>query len=657
MLARAAGLVGKTIAGYRLLQVLGTGGMSTVFLGQNLDDPQELIAIKVLLPSESPVPDTYASYKARFLREASAAYQLQHPHIVPVLEYGEVKDLPYIIMPFLPGGTLSAHLAATHEPLPLSEVTRYINQIASALDYIHQRGVVHRDIKPGNMLFDAQGNVYLIDFGIVHLFDSGPGALNPQSTELTATGEMLGTPSYMAPEQFRDEQAEPEADVYSLGILLYQLVTGQVPFKAESPVLLGMKHLTEVPLPPRTLRPELPEAAQAAILQALAKQPADRFASAPALARAFEDGLKGEWTEGLSEAVADQSETQLSLPRLSAPLAEAPEAAQGANAAQIARQSHPRRLSYMLPRGVLLVATMLLALLLLFTSQKAILPLPFSLPADMGNRLFPGSTGGLSVSPTPTTPHSISAANGPISGPITLAVQNNSVSAVQDKLLRWRYQTNGQVVPPAVMVNGVVYVATGSGQVYALRMNDGSLLWSYSTNNSVLAPLMVANGVVYVTTADGEVYELRAGDGTLLTITTPAPGATPTTGRTPSPTPGLTPTPTPTPTPGTTPTPGVTPTPTPTPGVTPTPTPTPGVTPTPSPTPGITPTPTPTPGVTPTPTPTTGITPIPSPTPETTPTPSPTAEVTPTPTPTTGVTPTPSPTPNEPPTPTGTPAK
>jgi serine/threonine protein kinase len=299
MLSKAENLVGQQLAGYRLLEILGRGGMSIVFLAEHLDHPQERVAIKVLMPSHVTTPEEFLSFQTRFLREAQTVHQLHHEHILPVLGYGEVDDLLYMIMPIITGGTLAELLALKHGPLPFAEIAGYLNQLASAIDYAHQHGILHRDIKPSNVLLDEQGEVYLVDFGIAHLFDSGLSAIDEAPTSLTTTGKIYGTPTYMAPERFKGEQAEPATDIYALGILLYQLVTGQVPFKADSPLVVGMKHLNEMPPSPGSLRPDLPEPAEAAMLRALAKQPADRFATASALAAAFDAGMKGQWAAGL----------------------------------------------------------------------------------------------------------------------------------------------------------------------------------------------------------------------------------------------------------------------------------------------------------------------------------------------------------------------
>lgn len=317
---RAEHLLDRTIANYRLLEILGRGGMSTVFLAQQLEPPRSRAAIKILVPSDFSTLGEFATFQARFQREAQAVHQLQHEHILPVLDYGEEDGLFYMAMPMISGGTLAQRLNAAEGLLPLDEVNSYLSQLTSAVDYAHQHGMVHRDIKPSNVLTDEQGKVYLADFGIVRLFDSGNRAFDEALPTLTTTGKIYGTPAYMAPERYKGEPAEPATDIYALGVLLYQLVTGQVPFDADNPLALGMKHLNEEPVRPRTLRPDLPEPAEGAILKAVAKRPAERFGTASALALAFDTGLAGAWTPELqlfaaSQAAAEENQQALiSLP-------------------------------------------------------------------------------------------------------------------------------------------------------------------------------------------------------------------------------------------------------------------------------------------------------------------------------------------------------
>ncbi|MGZ3571897.1 MAG: protein kinase domain-containing protein, partial [Gemmatimonadaceae bacterium] len=281
-----------TVETYRLLSVLGTGSMSVVYLAQRLDDVRVLVAVKLLYSQTVSTPEDWAAIRMRFQREARAASKLRNENILPVLSSGDVNGVPYMVLPVIVGGTLATRLANHPQPMPLGEIARYLTQLANAIDYAHEQGVVHRDIKPSNILLDEHGHVYLTDFGIARLFDSGDNALTRESAQtLTRTGQVLGTPYYMAPEQIKGRPIGPACDIYALGVVLYQLVTGQVPFHGDTPLAVALQHLQEPPSPPGLMRSELPPPVEAVILRALAKDPEDRYTTATELAVAFEAGL------------------------------------------------------------------------------------------------------------------------------------------------------------------------------------------------------------------------------------------------------------------------------------------------------------------------------------------------------------------------------
>jgi serine/threonine protein kinase len=284
--------LGTTVEKYKLLSVLGAGSMSVVYLAQRLDDPGVLVAVKLLHYQGASSPEDHAAFRMRFLREARAASQLRNEYILPVLSSGDAGDLPYMVMPVIVGGTLTTRLTNQPQPMPLGEIARYLTQLANGIDYAHRQGIVHRDIKPANILLDEHGHVYLTDFGIARLFDSGDNALTREGVStLTRTGQVLGTPYYMAPEQIQAGPVGPAADIYALGVVLYQMVTGQVPFHGDTPLAVALQHLQEVPNSPGLLRHELPPQVEAVILTAIAKNPADRYASATELAEDFQAGL------------------------------------------------------------------------------------------------------------------------------------------------------------------------------------------------------------------------------------------------------------------------------------------------------------------------------------------------------------------------------
>lgn len=302
MAVAAKDYIGRTLSGYRLAALLGAGGAGAVFLGERMDDPSVQRAIKVLLPGDDLAATELSSFQARFLRESQTTSQLlHHPHILPILSYhAEANGLSYMELPLMTGGTLAGRIKAG--PIPLDDVARYLRQIASALDYAHRQGVIHRDVKAVNVLLDREGEAYLADFGIARIFERGASPLDTaDATPLTRAGQIIGTPSCMAPEQFTGGAVTPQLDIYALGVMVWQLLTGSLPFTASDPLQLAMQHLNSPPPSARALRPDLPEPADVAIRKALAKRPEDRFDSAETFAIAFADGLNDDWHPALSQ--------------------------------------------------------------------------------------------------------------------------------------------------------------------------------------------------------------------------------------------------------------------------------------------------------------------------------------------------------------------
>ncbi len=264
-------LVGRTLGAYQVVEQIGAGGMGAVYKAYQ-PSMERHVAIKVL-------PDSLAQdaqFLQRFQREAKAIARLEHAHILPAYDYGQHEGVTYIVMRYIEGGTLKDRLA--RGPLSASEMVRVVEQIGSALDYAHRRGVIHRDVKPGNILLDAQGDAFLSDFGLARLV-----AASQQFT--TTGGGAVGTPAYMSPEQGQGFKADHRSDIYSLGVVTYEMATGRAPYEAETPVALIFKHINE-PVPRlRTRAPALPEMLEAVILKAMAKNPANRYQTAGEMAQ------------------------------------------------------------------------------------------------------------------------------------------------------------------------------------------------------------------------------------------------------------------------------------------------------------------------------------------------------------------------------------
>ncbi len=262
---------------YAIRSVLGRGGMATVYLARQASMDRD-VAIKVMAAE---LADD-EQFVARFEHEAQLIARLQHPHILPVIDFGREGKHIYIVMQSVRGGSLDDRLS--RGPLPLPLAARMLGQIASALTFAHEQGIVHRDLKPNNVLLDERDNAYLTDFGIAKMLAG--------TTKLTATGNILGTPAYMAPEQWRGELVDARTDIYSLGIMLYEMVLGQLPFSGDTPYTLMYKHFNDAPPPPHLANPDLDPGVEAVILRALAKNPDDRYQSAEAMAEDFVTALR-----------------------------------------------------------------------------------------------------------------------------------------------------------------------------------------------------------------------------------------------------------------------------------------------------------------------------------------------------------------------------
>lgn len=248
-------------------------------------------------------------FRARFEREAKMIALLEHPAIVPVYDFGEEAEQPFIVMRYMSGGSLADRMK--QKPFPLAEAVEIIDRLAPALDAAHSKGIVHRDLKPGNILFDQYGNAFLSDFGIARLAQAGGGTL-------TGTA-ILGTPSYMSPEQIQgDKEIDGRSDVYALGVIFFQMITGSIPYQADTPAKTMMMHLLE-PIPLlHKVNQEVPEAYQEVIQHAMAKEPDQRFSTAGEMAAAINAILRGEKTTPITPETTESAATRISAGPISA---------------------------------------------------------------------------------------------------------------------------------------------------------------------------------------------------------------------------------------------------------------------------------------------------------------------------------------------------
>jgi serine/threonine protein kinase len=273
-------LTGQTLGSCLLERQIGQGGMGAVYLARQTR-PARNVAVKILLPNLAMNSQVYQEFLARFRREADVIAKLEHVNIMPIYEYGEQDGLAYLVMPHLTGGSLRDVLAR-RGALPLEEVVKYIDQAASALDYAHAQGVIHRDLKPANFLLHADGRLVLADFGIARIMEErSPGAT------LTKAGSMLGTPEYMAPEMAQGQTVDYRADIYELGIVLFEMLSGHVPFTGNTSYAVIIKHIQE-PLPLlRQVNPVIAPEIDEVVQKTTAKEPEDRYPTVREMAQAL----------------------------------------------------------------------------------------------------------------------------------------------------------------------------------------------------------------------------------------------------------------------------------------------------------------------------------------------------------------------------------
>jgi hypothetical protein len=297
--------IGENVGPYRIIEQLGQGGMATVFKAYHaaLD---RYVAIKVLHPAFKEEPN----FLSRFQREARVVARLEHPNIVPIYDFAEHKGQPYLVMKFIEGQTLKARL--NEKPLTKEEAVEIVDAVGGALAYAHKQGVLHRDVKPSNVLLSPDGSIYLADFGLARMAQAGASTLSKDV--------MLGTPQYISPEQGQGvSDLDQGTDIYSFGVLLYEMVVGRVPFNADTPFSIIHDHIyTPLPLP-STLNPNVPQVVERVLLKSLAKDRKDRFENVEQQVIAFRKAVvEGEGafleTKAVQPAAEDGSRGETSTP-------------------------------------------------------------------------------------------------------------------------------------------------------------------------------------------------------------------------------------------------------------------------------------------------------------------------------------------------------
>ena len=277
-------LTGQSLGRYHILEPLGEGGMAVVYKAFDTHLEHE-VAVKVIR-TEQISPAALSRALNRFEREAKAVAKLDHPNIVKVMDYGDHEGSPYLVMPYLPGGTLKQYLKE-HGRMAWKDAAHLLIPIAEALDYAHEQKLIHRDVKPSNILLTAKGRPMLTDFGVAKIID------DEMTQDLTGTSATVGTPEYMAPEQVVSKTVDHRADIYALGVVYYEMVTGRRPYEADTPMAVLFKHAS-APLPrPKDLAPDLPDEVEQVLLKALAKRPEDRYQDMGTFAAALERETPG----------------------------------------------------------------------------------------------------------------------------------------------------------------------------------------------------------------------------------------------------------------------------------------------------------------------------------------------------------------------------
>lgn len=476
----------KQIGKYALLKELGRGGMGEVYLARDTESPggDKTVALKILPPELTRSPQ----YVERFRREARAVARLDHPHIIKVFEIGEENNIHYIAMEYLSGLNLG-QLLRKRGRLPFVEAARTILDIAEALEVAHSNGVIHRDIKPDNLHADARGEFKVMDFGIARM-DEG--------TQLTMTGTIMGTPEYMSPEQASGKKVDHRTDIYSLGIVFYEMITGKVPFHAETALEVIQMHITQTPESPKVLNPDIPGTLAGVINKMVEKNPNDRYASFRHMANALIQAVpRGTMKSVRMRTVAIEPEGGRPAGRASRSVGE--------------RRARNRRAGDRQAREKVVMripAAIKVALALSIVLNIAL----FGLYMTGGSR---------TVDRQPTVKSAFTLGSEAFAPPVEadgvmyVGAQNGTLYAcdLHTGRVDWTFETGGQITAAPVVDGDRVYVGSWDKNVYALDTAVGMLLWKVDVGDIVSVAPVLSEGALFVTTRDGIVFALDAKTG------------------------------------------------------------------------------------------------------------------------------------------------
>jgi WD40 repeat protein len=515
------GLIGQTLGQYRIVEPIGEGGMATVYKAYQpgLD---RYVAVKVLPPIHAKTP----GFSERFVREAKAIAGLHHPNILPVYDFGQDDGYSFIVMRYIEGARTLRDVMA--EPLSLEQIAGLMEQIAAALDHAHRQGVIHRDVKPANVLMDEDWAL-LTDFGLAKMTEA--------SVKLTGSGVGVGTPAYMSPEQGQGLEIDHRTDIYSLGIILFEMLTGKIPHEAETPFAIVLKRVTE-PLPmPRSINPGIPEPVERVILKALATDPADRFESvgemAAALRKACEtvEGALVFEREALVPAVDEVEQDKVTPARLT-PASPARHVRIGE--AAVEREAPPIRQVVPLwvwgALGVALLLAVALAWVLLSGREAESTPTAVAvaqattpaaavqLPTPTYTPLPPTSTPLRTAPPTPVLP-----TDTPTPVPLSLpkvTISPDNVGELVEIARLGEGRAGGRSL--AFSPDGWILASPEGNNVNLWRVSDGALLQTLSGHKYNIGSLAFSSdGTLLASAVMGEaamenIRLSRVSDGTLL---------------------------------------------------------------------------------------------------------------------------------------------